>query len=468
MRTDKRFGILFLCLFIFTAACGQAGSGAKATPTLVPTPVTVEKPTYTVQRGEVTLVSQMNGRVTPVLQQDLYFRTDGVVKEVLVHSGDSVVQGDVLARLDEPERYQSEVAAAELAFEQAKLHLEEERLDIPVRAAQARVDVQEAAAALETAKNERAAMQYSRVTDGLTLEQLRAEVQTAKAAMDTAQQNFDDVYGHPENDPYRQTLLDVLIEARSVYNRAVANLNWAEGKATQTELDLADARLALAQANYDQAVGEAERWTEDGINAEIRLAELSVTDAQAKFTQAQKALEAVELRAPFDGEVLSLGIAPGSQVSAFQSVLTLADPAELEITAVPAVEVLARLGIGQTAQIRFNAQQGTQYAGVIADMPLSLSSSGGTANDSTVHFALDAGGPALNLGDAVTIVVTLDSRQDVLWLPPAAIRTFQDQDFVFVESAGVQRRVNITLGLQSADRVEILTGLEEGQVVVGQ
>ena len=64
--------------------------------------------------------------------------------------------------------------------------------------------------------------------------------------------------------------------------------------------------------------------------------------------------------------------------------------------------------------------------------------------------------------------MTIDSRADVLWLPPAAIRTFQDQDFVFVESGGVQRRVNVTVGLQASDRVEIVSGLEEGQTVVGQ
>jgi multidrug efflux pump subunit AcrA (membrane-fusion protein) len=59
-------------------------------------------------------------------------------------------------------------------------------------------------------------------------------------------------------------------------------------------------------------------------------------------------------------------------------------------------------------------------------------------------------------------------RQDVLWLPPQALRTFQGRDFVFIDDNGLQRRVDVRLGLRSDDRVEILSGLLENQVVIGQ
>jgi len=60
----------------------------------------------------------------------------------------------------------------------------------------------------------------------------------------------------------------------------------------------------------------------------------------------------------------------------------------------------------------------------------------------------------------------LEVKDDVLWLPPLAVRDFGGRRFVVIEENGRQRRVDVTVGIQSADRVEIVSGLEEGQVVL--
>jgi hypothetical protein len=150
-------------------------------------------------------------------------------------------------------------------------------------------------------------------------------------------------------------------------------------------------------------------------------------------------------------------------------VLTLADPTRLEIRAVPTAEDLSLLGIGQVAVVRLSSQQGQDLVAKTPNLPLTVSSTTEVGSqDSTVHFSLDDSTIPLTLGDAATILVTIDMRENALWLPPAAIQTFQGKDFVYVMSNGVQRRANVTLGLKSADRIEILSGLDEGQTVTGQ
>ena len=47
-----------------------------------------------------------------------------------------------------------------------------------------------------------------------------------------------------------------------------------------------------------------------------------------------------------------------------------------------------------------------------------------------------------------------------LWLPPAALRTFQGRTFVVIEEANGQRRADVRLGIESDARVEILEGVE--------
>jgi len=70
-------------------------------------------------------------------------------------------------------------------------------------------------------------------------------------------------------------------------------------------------------------------------------------------------------------------------------------------------------------------------------------------------------------GDKVTLKVVLASKQNILWLPPKSIRSAGGRTFVIVNSDSGPQRVDIEIGLQTFDMVEIVSGLEEGQVVVG-
>jgi multidrug efflux pump subunit AcrA (membrane-fusion protein) len=70
-------------------------------------------------------------------------------------------------------------------------------------------------------------------------------------------------------------------------------------------------------------------------------------------------------------------------------------------------------------------------------------------------------------GQLIEVEMPLQTRENVLWLPPAAIRMFQNRMFVVVQTPDGERVADVELGLQTDDRVEIISGVEEGDVVVG-
>jgi multidrug efflux pump subunit AcrA (membrane-fusion protein) len=70
-------------------------------------------------------------------------------------------------------------------------------------------------------------------------------------------------------------------------------------------------------------------------------------------------------------------------------------------------------------------------------------------------------------GDKVTVTVQLASKEGALWLPPDAIRSAGGRTFVIINSENGPKRIDVEIGLQTRDRVEITSGLTEGQVVVG-
>jgi len=252
----------------------------------------------------------------------------------------------------------------------------------------------------------------------------------------------------------------VLLSAEAAYKWATTNLNEAGIAKAKNDLD-------MAQGEYDKAQAMVERISEGGEMSTIGLAELALAAAEAKFDLANQSLSSIELKAPFDGQIISLGVVPGSTVKSFQVIMTLADPTSLEISALVDANQISSLAPGQAAQIRLSSHGDEEFTGNIIAVPMAQDGTNPANYDSRIHIKIEDGA-MLKLGDSASIKVLIDTRKNVLCLPPAAIRTFQGENFVIVEINGIQRRVNVILGLKSTDLVEVVSGLQEGQKIIGQ
>jgi RND family efflux transporter MFP subunit len=135
-----RNGMTFVSLItvivtIFTvAACSPNATASRSSGNPTPTPIPLAaapiKPTYTVQRGDVTSLIQFDGRITPVKLSDLFFRTDGRVKNVYVKQGDLVKTGQLLADLEVIDSLKRQQSGNDLALRTAQIHLEMAQLDL--------------------------------------------------------------------------------------------------------------------------------------------------------------------------------------------------------------------------------------------------------------------------------------------------------------------------------------------------
>ena len=74
----------------------------------------------------------------------------------------------------------------------------------------------------------------------------------------------------------------------------------------------------------------------------------------------------------------------------------------------------------------------------------------------------------LDVGDVAQVTITLARKDDALWLPPQAVRAFEGRRFVVVKDGDRQRRQDVKVGIISTDRIEILEGVKEGDVIIGQ
>ncbi len=236
------------------------------------------------------------------------------------------------------------------------------------------------------------------------------------------------------------------------------------------ELDLKEAKLKLDAARGGLARQLAEIGVERArINLQLERGttdeELSnkVAQAQLSYDRVKGKVDAGRLYAPYDGVVSSVAISPGDNVEAYQRVVTVMDTRGKVLDSEPVrASDLASVAPHQSVTIHFNHYPNATVRGVVARVPQPGDS------DTSLTIRFDPGRLQLDYGDLAEVDVSLKARRDVLWLPPEAIRSFEGRRFVVVQEGKRQRRVDVTLGIASSDRVEIRKGLREGQVVVGQ
>ncbi|MCY4537420.1 MAG: biotin/lipoyl-binding protein [Chloroflexi bacterium] len=262
-----------------------------------------------------------------------------------------------------------------------------------------------------------------------------------------------------------------------------------ESADSQVRYDSQRARLNLeiAQLRLDYAIEQAADppSADDTLNISLRtierdLAQVSVdeftsgVDPQLRFdvTRAQKRVDEIkaliakaELVAPMSGRLVYFSPDPGEPMIAYEPIAVVADLSVLEITDEMDADDLSELAEGMPLSIKRASLPGNIYTGAIASLP----SPYGLSTDEYVHVAFDQQPPLdeYQVGDRMEFTVKVEERDNVLWLPVSAIRQFSGRNFIVVQNEGVQRRVDVRLGLEGDGRVEILEGAEENQTVIG-
>ena len=225
--------------------------------------------------------------------------------------------------------------------------------------------------------------------------------------------------------------------------------------------DLARAKYVMTKAEIGMAAArQAFALQSQGAGLDARNKQLLVERQRAVVAEQRRQVDALTLRAPFDGQVGQVQVPQGTQVATNGPVLSVVDLSRFEVE-IKVPESFARdLGIGMPAQITSN---GTGYAGEIAAVSPEVVNGEVTAR---VRFADGKQPPGLRQNQRLSVRIVMDTRKDVLMVERGP---FVEQDggrFAYVMDGGSAVRRPIQAGATSLDAVEIVSGLKAGDRVV--
>ena len=212
---------------------------------------------------------------------------------------------------------------------------------------------------------------------------------------------------------------------------------------------------------------------------EVELAQIALDETKLQSKNLDTNITDAQIISPLDGKVLSVDVLEGAEVRAFNPLITVGDDSHLEVGATLTTTQMQDLSEGMVAMSELPNRPGEKLSGKVRSLPYPYGTGGGTQSsatqatngasvDNTTRVALDnpESIKGFRLGDLVQVTVVKESKQNVLWLPPQAIRSFEGRNFVVIRTDNLPKRVDVRLGIKNEEQVEILSGLEEGQTAI--
>ncbi len=227
------------------------------------------------------------------------------------------------------------------------------------------------------------------------------------------------------------------------------------------------ADLAEAQAMQQEAVSALERGQRLRSSNNIAAATLvelqaAASAAQARVDRAAQRLEDRVVRAPFDGVVGIRRVDLGARVDNDTVITTLDDRREMIVEfSLPEV-FYGRVERGLAVEATSTSFPDRSFDGVITSVDTRIDVA---SRSFRVRASLPNPDLLLPAGLFVLVDVTLDARETVV-VPEEAIVTEAGRAIAYVAAGERAERRAVQLGTRMLGRVEIVAGLEPGELVV--
>jgi RND family efflux transporter MFP subunit len=285
----------------------------------------------------------------------------------------------------------------------------------------------------------------------LDVPELAAQVTGAQAGMDRSQQEIERT---------RSMLARAEADHRALhaaFTRLQQAANTSPGLIAQQELDDARARDSASGAQVDAAASE------------LAAMQQGFVAARSQRQQSASMAEYARIAAPFAGVITWRFADKGALLQAGTSnassmpVVKLAQVDKLRLR-LPVQESLAGLvRVGSKAAIHIEAAH-QDLEGVVVRTTGELDP---TTRTLQVEIEVDNRSAALTPGMYADVMLKLDAVSNTLSVPVTAVeRSGAERTVLVVRSDGTVEKRSITTGIETADRMQILSGVAVGEQVI--
>lgn len=372
------------------------------------------------------------------------------VEEVYVTVGQNITEGEALLKITEDsiatyrKELETAVEDAKIALSKANLSAKQQKLD-----AKYSYNVNVATGSVAQAEYEN------------TLQELQNEVDSAQTALETSAAKLADYKAKIDaGEDYYTKYFEEQENYKSLETKLASAKNNQSTKSVEAEKKYQEEMLNYNTASNQYAVDV------NGIDTEVETAQENLEEAQEALEDFEDLVGDGIIYAEYSGTVVTVGYEAGDYLSSDTPVAAFKDMDEITMTVSVSQEDISQVALGDKVDIVLTAYKDTTYDGVVESMETASSSGSSTVSyNVTVAFTGDVTGIYGDMTGNVTFITS--QVQDVVYVSNKAVIADGEASYVDVKKEdGSVERTAVETGFTDGVNVEIISGLEEGDVAL--
>jgi RND family efflux transporter MFP subunit len=232
--------------------------------------------------------------------------------------------------------------------------------------------------------------------------------------------------------------------------------------------DILQANLMVAEANYEKAKKDLERFENmieaDGVTRDqLEKMSLNLKNAEANYRTLLKRIDQATIEAPFSGYVNQLFTREGAMLGAGTPVFEMVDISGFKLNLNVGEAEIIGIREGMKTEIRPKALDTVRLEGMVSASAVST----GMSQQYKVEIIVKNEYPEILKGGMLAEVKLIpDDREEYISIPKGIIRNENGRQYVYTISDGIARKTWITIGKKGTDYLQVIDGLDENDLVV--
>jgi RND family efflux transporter MFP subunit len=238
------------------------------------------------------------------------------------------------------------------------------------------------------------------------------------------------------------------------------------------QLELGQLEYQLDVARLDAEIRRTQKRKMEVTGAsvfDVKVQELSIAKQELVMRNIQQKIDASTIVAPYDGIVYRVQAELSDFVKEYDPVIELVDPSDLELQMRVSETDYDAITSGMGAELE--VEQDVWAPAVVTQTTHKNPRSSLTLGreEFIVHFELEEQlDRELSMNERISARIILEQRIDTLTIPASCLRSFKERTYVRVLEGDARHEKDVKVGIRTDTEVEILEGLEEGDLVISR